>query len=391
MISLLSKLFIKNNTNYEDSFVRRQYGMLCSIVGICFNILLFAGKYFAGIISGSIAITADAFNNLSDAGSSLITLIGFKLSGKKPDIDHPFGHGRIEYISGLAVSVIILLMGFELIKSSFNKILHPVNIDTGTTAIIVLLISICIKMYMAFYNTSISRKISSSAMKATATDSLSDSAATLVVLLSMIFLKFTGINVDGYSGMIVAILILFAGLGSAKDTLSPLLGQAADEELVSKITDIVMSHDEILGIHDLVVHDYGPGRRMISLHGEVSGSGNIFVLHDAIDRIENELNEKLHCEAVIHMDPIEDDNKSVIEMKENISKLLKKIDENITIHDFRMVTGPTHTNLIFDAVIPYDSNLNDTDAGNAIKTLVHDTYDECYAVVKIDRSFTKSD
>ena len=341
MVTLLSKIFIKNNTDYNDGTVRRKYGILCSILGIFFNIILFTGKYFAGIISGSIAITADAFNNLSDAGSSLITLIGFKLSGKKTDIDHPFGHGRIEYISGLAVSVIIFLMGFELIKSSFMKIIHPISVDTSGLAIIILIASISIKMYMAFYNKKISRKISSAAMNATAIDSLSDSIATFVVLISMIFLKITGINVDGYSGMLVAIFILFAGYSSAKDTLSPLLGQAPDEEFVNNIRDIVMAHKEIVGIHDLVVHDYGPGRLMISLHGEVPGDGNIFELHDAIDRIESELNEKLHCDAVIHMDPIESNNADIKKMKSNIAELLKNINEQITIHDFRMVKGPT--------------------------------------------------
>lgn len=388
MVTFLSKIFIKNYKKYENPEVRRSYGILNSLIGIFLNIMLFIGKYFAGIISGSIAITADAFNNLSDAGSSLITLIGFKLSGKKPDHEHPFGHGRIEYISGLAVSFIILLMGLELVKSSFMKILHPVFVNTSVLAIAILVISICVKMYMALYNTIISKKISSAAMKATATDSLSDSAATLVVLISMIFLKMSGINIDGYSGLLVAVFILFAGFNSAKDTLSPLLGQAPDEDFVNKIRDIVMSHEEILGIHDLVVHDYGPGRLMISLHGEVSGDGNIFELHDAIDRIETELNEKLHCESVIHMDPIESDDSEIKIMKNKVAQLLKTIDDEISIHDFRMVTGPTHTNLIFDAVIPYHTNLSDDEAAKKIKMLIHDTYSECFAVVKIDRSYT---
>lgn len=389
MISLLSRLFIKNYKNYDTPAVRRSYGMLGSIVGIALNIILFGGKYFAGILSGSIAITADAFNNLSDAGSSLITLIGFKLSGKKSDSDHPFGHGRIEYLAGLGVSVLIIFMGLELVKSSFTKILHPIDVDTGAVSIIILFCSILVKMYMAVYNSSIGRKIASTAMKATAMDSLTDCIATGVVLLSMVFLKLTGINIDGYSGILVAIFILCAGFSSAKDTISPLLGQAPDHEFVKKIEDIVLSHKEIIGIHDLVVHDYGPGRVMISLHGEVSGDGNIFELHDVIDCIENELHDKLNCEAVIHMDPVVVNDSSINEMHNNIAKLLKTIDECITIHDFRMIKGPTHTNLIFDAVVPHDFRMKDEEIKQKIEDLIHSTYENCYAVVKIDKLYAR--
>lgn len=389
MISLLSRLFIKDHKNYDTPAVRRSYGMLGSIVGIVLNIILFGGKYFAGIISGSIAITADAFNNLSDAGSSLITLIGFKLSGKKSDSDHPFGHGRIEYLAGLGVSVLIIFMGLELVKSSFTKILHPIDVDTGAVSIIILFCSILVKMYMAVYNSSIGRKIASTAMKATAMDSLTDCIATGVVLLSMLFLKLTGINIDGYSGILVAIFILCAGFSSAKDTISPLLGQAPDHEFVKKIEDIVLSHKEIIGIHDLVVHDYGPGRVMISLHGEVPGNGNIFELHDVIDCIENELHDKLNCEAVIHMDPVVVNDSSITEMHHNITKLVKTIDECITIHDFRMIKGPTHTNLIFDAVVPHDFKMNDEEIKQKIEDLIHSTYENCYAVVKIDKLYAQ--
>lgn len=388
MITLLINLFLKEKDDTESPAVRRAYGMLCSFVGISLNILLFAGKYFAGMISGSIAITADAFNNLSDAGSSLITLIGFKFSGLKADSEHPFGHGRIEYLSGLGVAVMILLMGFELAKSSIIKIIHPETVDSSILAVMILIISICIKLYMAFYNRSIGKKINSSAMKATAIDSLSDSVATTVVLISMLILRLTNINIDGYSGLLVALFILYAGFNSAKDTISPLLGQPADPELVQNIHDIVMAHDEIIGIHDLVVHDYGPGRLMISLHGEVSGDGNIFSLHDAIDRIENELSEKLHCEAVIHMDPVEVNNSRIIETKKLLTEKIKSLDSEITIHDFRMVTGHTHTNLIFDAVIPFDSDMSDEEARQKIKELVDKEFENCIAVVKIDKKYT---
>ena len=387
MITLFAKLFIKDYKNYKSDAVRRSYGMLSGIVGIFLNILLFLGKYFSGVISGSIAITADAFNNLSDAGSSFITLVGFKLSGKKSDTDHPFGHGRIEYLTGLFVSVLILFMGFELFKSSVMKIIHPKDVNTSNLTLIILVFTIGVKLYMAAYNRSIGKKILSTAMKATALDSLSDSFSTTMVLISMLFLRFTGINIDGFSGIMVAVFILYAGYKSAKDTISPLLGQAPDPEFVKRIEEIVLSHEEILGIHDLVVHDYGPGRVMISLHGEVPGNGDIFELHDVIDRIENELHDQLNCEAVLHMDPVEVNDDSIKEMREKITELLKTYDECITIHDFRMVKGPTHTNLIFDAVIPHSYKKTETQVKKEIEELIHNTYENYYAVIKIDKLY----
>lgn len=389
MITILSKFFIDDYKNYNDLTVRRHYGILGSITGILLNILLFIGKYLAGIISGSIAITADAFNNLSDAGSSIITLLGFKLSSKKPDPDHPFGHGRIEYLSGLLVSIIIMFMGYELMRSSISDIINPKSIDTGVISISILIFSILIKLYMFSYNRILGKKISSTVMNATALDSLTDSIATFVVLISMLLLKFADINIDGYSGIVVAIFILYAGFSSMKDTISPLLGQAPSPELVEQIENIVMSHKDILGIHDLVVHDYGPGRLMISLHGEVSGDGDIFVIHDMIDCIENELNEKLNCEAVIHMDPVDANDEKTNDMKSKISQLVKQVNNEITIHDFRMVTGPTHTNVIFDAVVPHDITYTDKEIKEELQNLVHTTYDNIFAVIKIDKSFTK--
>ena len=311
MIKFLIKRLIKNSDNVKDPAVRRMYGTLCSSVGIGLNICLFAGKYLAGVLSGSIAIMADAFNNLSDAGSSLITLIGFKFAGMKPDAEHPFGHGRIEYISGLAVSAAIILMGVELAKSSVSKIISPSPVDMSMMSIAILAVSVCVKLYMCSYNRFVGKQIDSAAMKATAIDSLSDAVATSVVLLAMLVLKFTGLNVDGWCGAMVALFILYAGYSAAKDTLSPLLGQPPEEELISQIRDITLSHQEIVGIHDLVVHDYGPGRLMISLHGEVPGDGNIFELHDVIDQAEKELKDKLGCDAVIHMDPIATDDEEV--------------------------------------------------------------------------------
>ncbi|MCO8193596.1 cation diffusion facilitator family transporter [Anaerofustis sp. NSJ-163] len=388
MVSYLSKKFIKDYKNVKNENVRRAYGMLCSIVGILLNIFLFAIKYFAGIISGSIAITADAFNNLSDAGSSVITLIGFKFAGMKPDIEHPFGHGRVEYISGFAVSVMIILMGAELLKSSIDKIFHPESIDTTVVSFIILIVSILVKLYMSLYNSKIGDKIESAGMKATATDSKSDCIATSVVLISMLIAKFTGVNIDAYAGLLVAGFILYAGYDAAKETLSPLLGQIPEKSLVDSIEKIVLSYDEIVGIHDLVVHDYGPGRLMISLHAEVPGNGDIFILHDAIDRAEIELNEKLNCEAVIHLDPIDTDNEEVMEMKSKITKLIKKeIDEIITIHDFRIVKGNTHTNVIFDAVIPPKYKMTDKEVETKIKGLVKNNFKNCFAVVKVEITY----
>lgn len=387
MITLLINLFVNEKDNTDSPSVRRTYGILCSLVGISLNVLLFAGKYLAGIVSGSIAVTADAFNNLSDAGSSLITLTGFKFSGLKASSGHPFGHGRIEYLSGLAVAVIILLMGLELAKSSVIKILRPKAMESSLLTVIILTISICIKLYMAYYNRIIGKKINSPAMKAASIDSLCDSAATAAVLIFMLVFRLTHINLDGYGGLLMASLILYAGYSAAKDTVDPLLGRPADPELVKDIHDIVMAHEEIIGIHDLVVHDYGPGRLMISLHGEVSGDGNIFSLHDAIDRIENELHEKLSCDAVIHMDPVETNNTRISETKKLLAEKITELDSGITIHDFRMVTGPTKTTLIFDAVVPFDSKLSDEEARRQIEELVCREFENSAASVKIDKTY----
>ena len=384
MLKLLTRLFIKDSENVTDAGVRRAYGTLCSVYGIFLNILLFAGKYFAGLLSGSVAIVADAFNNLSDAGSSVITLLGFAIAGKKPDLDHPFGHGRVEYLAGLLLSALIIAMGFELGKSSLTKILHPEPVTVGLLPAVILLASIGVKFYMCLYNRSVGKKINSAAMQATATDSLSDSVATTVVLLSMGVSYFFHVNIDGYAGLLVAVFILYAGFNAAKDTVSPLLGQAPDPEFVQQVADIVTAHPEVVGIHDLVVHDYGPGRVMVSLHAEVRGDGNIFDLHDAIDTAETELKEQLGCIATIHMDPIEADNTEVSQMRAAVAEKLKELDDVISIHDFRMVPGPTHTNLIFDAVVPADYK---KELAASIRQQIHQTWPDRYAVVSIDHSY----
>lgn len=389
MMKLLIKSFIKDYKNTDDPNVRGKYGILAGTVGIVLNMLLFAGKYFAGILSGSIAITADAFNNLSDAGSSIVTLAGFKLAAKKPDPDHPFGHGRIEYITGFIVSMLILLMGFEIAKSSIEKIFNPETTQISLLSISILAVSILIKLYMAIYNKSIGKKINSAAMAATASDSLSDCIATAVVLLSMIVFLFTHLNIDGYCGILVSIFIFRSGITAAKETISPLLGQPPEPEFVKNIEDIVMAHEEIIGIHDLIVHDYGPGRVMISLHGEVSGDGNIYKLHDAIDNIENELNEKLNCLAVIHMDPVDVNNEKVNEYKGKIKGIINKFDSNISMHDFRMVSGPTHTNVIFDIVIPFNYKLSDNEVKSKISELILEFDPTCFAVITVDKAYVK--
>lgn len=387
MIRLLSRRLIPDRENVSSPAVRRAYGTLCGAVGIVLNILLFAGKFFAGQLSGSIAVTADAFNNLSDAGSSAVTLLGFRLAGRKPDTDHPFGHGRIEYISGLVVAGLILLMGVELAKSSFDKILHPQEVTFSLPAIIIMAASVCVKLYMFLYNRSIGHMIRSAAMEATAMDSFSDAVATTAVLLAMLIGRWTGLAVDGYVGMIVAVFILLSAYKAARETLSPLLGQAPDPELVQEIRDTALSGDIVQGIHDLVVHDYGPGRMMISLHAEVPAHGDIMAMHDEIDNIEKELMEKLHCHAVIHMDPIVTDDEQINALRTQVAELVKQVDPSLTIHDFRVVRGTTHDNLIFDAVLPFSSGKTVSEAAQEIRDLVRGIDDRYRAVVTVEHSY----
>lgn len=381
MITLLARFFLKNT---EEGKKRKGYGTLCCVVGICLNTLLFLFKYIAGMLSGSVAITADAFNNLSDAFSSFISLIGFLFSEKKPDLEHPFGHGRFEYIAGLLISLAILLMGLELLKSSVFKILHPEKVESSALIFVILMLSILVKLYMAFYNRRIGSSIQSAAMKATATDSFSDAIATLFVLLSTIIAHFTSLHVDGISGVLVSLFILYAGISAAKETIDPLLGLAPDINFVNQIKEIVLSHTIVEGIHDLIVHDYGPGRRMVSLHAEVPGNQDIFHLHDEIDCIERELKEKLNCDAVIHMDPIETDNEEIKRMKELVLEKILQISPHLSIHDFRMVSGPSHTNLIFDIVIPYNEKLTENEILEKITAFIKELDGNYYPIIQID-------
>ena len=387
MVSFLARAFIRSEGKTPEE-LRKAYGILCGAVGIALNVLLFAGKFFAGTLSGSIAITADAFNNLSDAGSSIVTLLGFQLAGQKPDPHHPFGHGRIEYLSGLAVSMLILLMGFELGKSSIEKILHPEAVDSSPLVIAILCVSIAVKLYMCFYNRSIGKKINSAAMEATATDSLSDSVATSAVLIATLVSRFTGLQIDGWCGVAVAAFILFSGFNAAKDTINPLLGTPPTKEFVDQIASLVLSHPAVIGIHDLLVHDYGPGRLMISLHAEVSAKANLLEIHDEIDNIERQLQAELNCHAVIHMDPVAADDALVTQTKQSVVALVKGIDPCLTLHDFRMVTGPTHTNLIFDVVAPFSFAMTDEALTDEIQRKVAAMDGNYFAVVTVDKDFT---
>ena len=388
MVELLARYFV-NAKDTESLETRQAYGVLCGSVGIFFNVLLAIGKFVAGLLSGSIAIMADAANNLSDAGSSLIVLFGFKLAGQKPDPDHPFGHGRVEYISGLLVSVLIIYMAFELLKSSVNAIIHPGEISFEPVILVILLVSILVKFYMFCYNRKFGKRIRSEAMLATSMDSLSDMGATTVVLISMLVSHYTSIQIDGICGVLVALLIFYAGFNSAKETINPLLGQPPEPEFVQRIEEIVNEEEEIIGIHDLIVHNYGPGRVMISLHAEVPADGDILALHDMIDNVEHRLKSELHCAAVIHMDPVSTKDEQTLELKKVVTGIVKEVDEVLSIHDFRVVAGPTHTNLIFDMVVPFDFPISDVDLADQIQNKIWKYNPVYFAVIEIDKDYTK--
>lgn len=388
MITFLASLFIKDRRNYNSPEVRQAYGVLSGAVGIGLNILLFLGKWIAGTVSGSIAITADAFNNLSDAGSSIITLIGFRLSGQEPDPEHPFGHGRMEYISGLLVSVAILVMGFELIWSSLGKLRSPEPIESSALVFGILIASILVKLYMFFYNHSLSKKIESAAMKATSVDSLSDTVATTLVLIATLISKYMGLLLDGWFGILVGLFILYTGGSTLKETIDLLLGQPPKQEFIDEVKEIVLGHSMVHGVHDLIVHDYGPGRVMISLHAEVDVNGDIQDIHEQIDHIEHELQEKLHCSATIHMDPIVTDDEEVLAMKAKVEEMVHFLDESFSMHDFRMVKGSTRTNLIFDVEVPRKTSYTDNEIVNWLKERIHDLPGSKYfAVIQIDHEY----
>lgn len=387
MINLLSRIFIKNRTDYHNPQVRTAYGILCSVFGIFLNILLFAAKLIGAIVSNSVAILADAFNNLSDAGSSIVSVISFKMSGKKPDADHPFGHGRIEYISGLIVSFLILFMGIELFRSSIDSIIHPKKVEGGIFSMAIIFISIFVKFYMFIYNRSVAKKINSPVMEAVAKDSLGDVVSTGVVVLSVVLGKFTSLPLDGIGGLIVAVFIFKGGIESCKDTINPLLGRPPEKEFVEQIEETVLSFKPILAIHDLIVHDYGPGRLMISLHAEIPGDQNIFALHEVIDHAEYELGRKFGCQATIHMDPIDIDNPRLAQLKEIAAEESQHMDCRFTIHDVRMVPGEKHTNLIFDLVRPHDCQMSENEIREKLAAAINARQPDVYCVITIDSPF----
>ena len=387
MISLLSRWFIRDREDVSSPSVRTAYGVLCGCMGIVLNLLLCALKFFAGTVSGSIAIRADAYNNLSDAGSSIVTLLGFRLAEQKPDPGHPFGHGRIEYVSGLVVAFLIIHMSIDLFRESVEKLKNPEAVTFSWLAVAILGVSILTKLYMCAYNRGVGRRIGSAAMQATALDSISDVVATGVVLVSAVVGRLSGVSIDAWCGLAVSLFILYSGVMAARDTISPLLGQAPDPELVARIHRIVLAHPEVAGLHDLIVHSYGPGRMMISLHAEVPEHADMLQMHDVIDTIEQELRRKVGCEAVVHMDPIVTDDAATAQAFMALSRIVTAVDERLTIHDFRMVTGPTHTNLIFDLVVPFDFPVKDEELKKEIGDHVRAHDPTWNTVINIDKSY----
>ena len=353
MTSLVLRLFVKNHDDTEIPVVRGAHGKLAGAVGIVCNLLLFAGKLLAGILSGSVAVTADAVNNLSDASSSLVTLLGFKLAERPADEEHPYGHARIEYISGLVVAALILLIGAELAKSSFSKILHPETVEFSLLTLGVLVGSILAKLWMALFCRKLGKRIDSTTLLATSADSRNDVISTAAVLVGCLVGYFFDVKLDGYIGMAVALFIIWSGCSIAKDTINPLLGERASAELVRNISDLILSHEKILGIHALMVHDYGPGNCFASVHAEMDSAEDPLICHDIIDDIERDALRELQVHLVIHYDPIVTDDEELNAARALVEQEIKSIDESLSLHDFRMVRGPGHTNLIFDLVIPY--------------------------------------
>lgn len=387
MTNILVKLFIKNNKETDNPSIREKYGMLSGGVGIFCNILLFIGKLSVGLISASIAIMADAFNNLSDAASSIVTLVGFKMAGRPADEQHPFGHGRIEYISGLIISMVIMMMGLEFVKSSVEKIINPEPVEIGMYSIFILLMSIMLKLWLSIFNRKIGNAINSSTIKAISMDSLADVVATATVLISEFISHLTGIYVDGYAGVLVALFIIYTGFTTARETLSPLLGQAPDQEFVNKIEEKVLSYDNIVGIHDLIVHNYGFNNSLVSLHAEVPCDIDILKIHETIDTVERDIKKELNCDIVIHMDPIATDDTVVNSAKREVEKIVKSIDDRLSIHDFRMVQADSFTNLIFDLVVPHRFDLKDDEIESLINEKIIKLNSSYRLVLNIDKYF----
>ena len=384
MTKLLLRLFVKNYRNTDDPKVRGAYGRLAGLVGLVCNLLLFAGKLVAGTLAGSVSVTADAVNNLSDASSSLVTLFGFKLAERPADEEHPYGHARMEYLSGLLVAVLILVIGVELAKSSVEKILHPEAVEFSVLTLCVLIASILVKLWMCLFCKKLGKAIDSTALEATAADSRNDVITTSAVLLGLLAGHFFRWRIDGWVGALVAVFILLSGWSIAKETISPLLGKQADRELVRRIRDLVLGHPKILGIHDLMVHDYGPGQCFATVHVEMDMHENPLVCHDILDDIERDALRELHVHLVIHYDPVVTDDVELNHMRALVEKKLKQLDPRLSMHDFRMVRGPQHTNLIFDLAVPFDLSGKTAELKRRIDECVQFEDHKYYTVMTFD-------
>lgn len=386
MTGILVKLFVKNNKDIQNVKVRAAYGKLSGWVGIVCNILLCVGKFLAGFISGSVSITADAANNLSDASSSIINLLGFKLAEQSADDEHPYGHARYEYISGFIIAVLVIVIGFELLKSSIEKVVSPTAVEFSWVSVGVLAASIIVKLWMMLFNKKIGKLINSQSLEATAADSRNDCISTLAVLAAALISHFTSVELDGWMGILVAAFILYSGAGLVKEAMSPLLGKAPDPELVEHIRDKVMSYEGVLGTHDLMVHDYGPGRIFASVHVEMAAEADVLESHDIIDNIERDfLSEGLNL--VVHFDPIVTSDSAVGDTRREIAEIASKIDERLSIHDLRMVPGPTHTNVIFDCVVPHNFSMTDEELKEEISRFVRLNHPDYFCVITVENSY----
>ncbi|MBQ8029407.1 MAG: cation transporter [Clostridia bacterium] len=388
MTNLLVKLFISDYQNTSSANVREKYGLLSSITGIVLNIILTLAKFLVGAVSNSISITADAINNLADAGSCVVTLVGFKMANIKPDKEHPFGHGRIEYVSALIVGFIVELMGFELIKSSVDKIINPQTVVFNIPAVIVLLISIFGKLWLALFNRKLGKAISSPALSAVVTDSLCDIAATAFSLLALILSTISNIPFDAVFGIVVALFIMYSGYGILKETIGLILGTPPSKEFVDELVDFIKSHDGVYGIHDLVIHSYGENRLFGSVHIEILNTADILVAHDTMDLIEKEAFEKFGINLVAHIDPLALEDEKVKELFEITKEIIIDIDKRLSIHDFRVVDGPTHTNLIFDIVIPFNYNLTKAELIDLITTRIKEVDERFCLAATVEYSYT---
>ena len=387
MGELLTRIFIKDRNNVSDPKVRGAYGRLCSIVGVVCNVILCGFKMLVGFLSGSVAITADAINNLSDASSSIISLLGFKLSEKPADDEHPYGHGRYEYLSALTVAALVLVIGFEMAGSSLDKILHPSPVEFGLFPVIVLIASILVKLWMALFNNKIGKRINSATLIATAKDSRNDVISTAAVLASAVISHFTSLQLDGWMGMAVALFILYSAYGLIVDSVSPLLGDPPSAELVNSINEKILSYPGVLDTHDLIIHDYGPGRKFASVHVEMAAEANVLESHDIIDNIERDLSKEFGMLTSIHYDPVITSDPRIDVLKSDILEILAELDEGITMHDLRIVPGNSHTNVIFDCVLPRSSKMSEGEFESYVSKKVAKKHASHYCVITVDRSF----